>query len=100
VFLEVNARIQVNTRHEEAYGIDLVAAQLRLALGWDPNFPTFSGPSATVIELRSTPKIQRTISGPARTISRCAGRAARHPRGHPVKTATASLRSTTASWRN
>ncbi len=54
VFLEVNARIQVeHPVTEEAYGVDLVAAQLRLALGEDPELPDVPPvPHATAIELR------------------------------------------------
>lgn len=54
IFLEVNARIQVeHPVTEEAYGIDLVAAQLRLALGIDPGLPTVEPtPSSSVIEIR------------------------------------------------
>ncbi len=54
VFLEVNARIQVeHTVTEEAYGIDLVAAQLRLALGQPIGLPEVGPvPPAAAIELR------------------------------------------------
>ncbi|WFP15920.1 acetyl-CoA carboxylase biotin carboxylase subunit [Citricoccus muralis] len=54
IFLEVNARIQVeHPVTEEAFGIDLVAAQLRLALGLDPQLPEMSAiPAATAIEVR------------------------------------------------
>ena len=54
VFLEVNARIQVeHPVTEEAFGVDLVAAQLRLALGMDPELPQVGPvPPASVIELR------------------------------------------------
>ena len=54
IFLEVNARIQVeHPVTEEAFGVDLVAAQLRLALGLDPQLPQVAPvPSATAIEVR------------------------------------------------
>lgn len=54
IFLEMNARIQVeHPVTEEAFGVDLVAAQLRLALGLDPELPEVSPvPPATAIEVR------------------------------------------------
>lgn len=54
VFLEANARIQVeHPVTEEAFGIDLVAAQLRLALGDDPALPDVAAvPEACAIEVR------------------------------------------------
>ncbi len=54
VFLEVNARIQVeHPVTEEAFGIDLVSAQLRLALGQDPELPDVGPvPHAVAMEIR------------------------------------------------
>lgn len=54
IFLEVNARIQVeHPVTEEAFGIDLVAAQLLLALGRPTGLPVVGPvPPAAVIELR------------------------------------------------
>ncbi|WP_413249109.1 acetyl/propionyl/methylcrotonyl-CoA carboxylase subunit alpha [Sinomonas flava] len=54
VFLEMNARIQVeHPVTEEAFGVDLVAAQLRLALGLDPELPEVPAlPPAAAIEVR------------------------------------------------
>lgn len=54
IFLEVNARIQVeHPVTEEAFGIDLVAAQLLLALGQPTGLPVVGPiPPAAVIELR------------------------------------------------
>ncbi|MCH1865500.1 acetyl/propionyl/methylcrotonyl-CoA carboxylase subunit alpha [Nocardioides sp. CFH 31398] len=56
VFLEVNARIQVeHPVTEEAFGIDLVAAQLRLAAGLHHGLPDLPAvPPAHVIECRIT----------------------------------------------
>jgi acetyl-CoA carboxylase, biotin carboxylase subunit len=54
VFLEMNARIQVeHPVTEEAYGVDLVAAQLRLALGQATGLPDeLPEPTVHVIECR------------------------------------------------
>ncbi|MGY1602262.1 acetyl-CoA carboxylase biotin carboxylase subunit [Geodermatophilus sp. SYSU D00815] len=54
VFLEVNARIQVeHPVTEEAYGVDLVAAQLRLALGEPHGLPAdLPEPTSHVLECR------------------------------------------------
>ena len=54
VFLEMNARIQVeHPVTEEAFGIDLVAGQLLQALGRDPELPSMGPrPPATAIEVR------------------------------------------------
>jgi len=54
VFLEVNARIQVeHPVTEEAFGVDLVAAQLLLALGRPAGLPEVGPlPPASAIELR------------------------------------------------
>lgn len=54
VFLEVNARIQVeHPVTEEAFGIDLVAAQLLLALGRPTGLPVVPAlPPASAIEVR------------------------------------------------
>lgn len=54
VFLEVNARIQVeHPVTEEAYGVDLVAAQLRLAAGLPHGLPEhLPDPAVHVIECR------------------------------------------------
>ena len=54
VFLEVNARIQVeHPITEEAFGVDLVAAQLRLALGLPHGLPQLPPtPPVHVIECR------------------------------------------------
>jgi acetyl-CoA carboxylase, biotin carboxylase subunit len=54
VFLEMNARIQVeHPVTEEAFGIDLVAAQLRLALGQPTGLPDqVQDPAVHVIECR------------------------------------------------
>jgi acetyl-CoA carboxylase biotin carboxylase subunit len=54
VFLEVNARIQVeHPVTEEAFGVDLVAAQLLLALGLPTGLPVPPAvPPAAAIELR------------------------------------------------
>lgn len=56
VFLEVNARIQVeHPVTEEAFGIDLVSAQLRLAAGLPHGLPDLPAvPPAHVIECRIT----------------------------------------------
>jgi acetyl-CoA carboxylase biotin carboxylase subunit len=56
VFLEVNARIQVeHPVTEEAFGVDLVAAQLRLAAGLPHGLPPLPAvPPAHVIECRIT----------------------------------------------
>lgn len=56
VFLEVNARIQVeHPVTEEAFGVDLVAAQLRLAAGLPHGLPDLPAvPPAHVIECRLT----------------------------------------------
>jgi len=56
VFLEVNARIQVeHPVTEEAFGVDLVAAQLRLAAGEPHGLPEVPPvPPAHVIECRLT----------------------------------------------
>ena len=54
VFLEVNARIQVeHPITEEAYGVDLVAAQLQLALGQEVELPDVAPvPAAAAFEIR------------------------------------------------
>jgi acetyl-CoA carboxylase biotin carboxylase subunit len=56
VFLEVNARIQVeHPVTEEAFGVDLVAAQLRLAAGQPHGLPEVPAvPPAHVVECRLT----------------------------------------------